>query len=110
MPSTRSGWPSWWNFLVRWLDLTALTVALGTVAVTGRVLSPATTLVPVARRRALTIGVAAGLVGFCSAISTPFLRTPRGRRRLRGPGRATLAGLGGTSWADSGRSTGPPSR
>lgn len=91
-------WPGWPTLALRWLDLLALTVALGAVTISGRILRRADRVAPGARVRALRIGAAVGFLGVLSASVTPFLRTPRGPGDL-GPWVGAVAdSLIGTQW------------
>jgi copper transport protein len=68
--------PGWPTLLVRWLDLGALLVALGAVAMSGRVLARSAAIVPGARARAVALGAVAAGVGLAASVVTPFLRNP----------------------------------
>ena len=98
VPSAASSLPGWPTLLVRWLDLGALMVALGAVAVSGSVLARSAAIVPGARTRAIALGAAACLVGLASSVVTPFLRTPRGAEGVGSWVDAVLSGLTGTPW------------
>lgn len=76
-PAAASTWPAWGALLARWLALAGLLVALGAVAVTGRVLGAARLPAPDAVRRACLVGAAACGAAVAGAVGEALQRTPR---------------------------------
>ena len=86
------------GLLLRWLDLSAIMLAIGALAVSGRVFGSMGEIGNTPRRRSRFIGaLAAGAAVVTGAIS-PFLLTQRGGSSLGLWFDATWATLTGTSW------------
>jgi copper transport protein len=98
VPSTASGRPGLTVVLMGWLHLSALLLALGAVAVTGRVLTRGAPAAPGLRRRGVAVGAAACVIGLVPTILTPFLRTPRAAEPLTSWADATLTTVLDTRW------------
>ena len=98
VPSAASGWPGSTSLLMRWVYLAALLVALGAVAVSGRVLARCLPVAPAARRRGIAVGAAACALGLVPTVVTPFLRTPRAAEPFASWADATLTTVRDTRW------------
>ncbi|WP_372735538.1 copper resistance CopC/CopD family protein [Nocardioides sp.] len=96
-PSAASSWPGWPTLISRAVDLLAISIAIGVVVVTGRVLDR-TQHGRAATARALRIGSWACWFGVVSALVTPFARTPRAREPVGSWLDASLETLLGTRW------------
>ena len=77
LPAPGSGLPAAAVLVVRWLDLVALLVAIGALAVSGRVLGSLGDVGRPARRRVRKVGALASLAVVGTGILTPFVRTLR---------------------------------
>ena len=86
------------RLMLRWLDLSAIIVAIGALAVSGRVLGSMGEAGNLARRRARFIGALAAGVAVISGAITPFLLAPRGGSSLGVWFDATWATLTDTPW------------
>jgi copper transport protein len=69
--------PGPFGFVVRWLDLAALVLLIGGMAVAGRVLTPLGAAAAAPLRRARAIARVAVLVTLVTGAVMPFVRTPR---------------------------------
>lgn len=90
--------PNGTEVLVRWIDLTAIMLAIGALAVSGRVLGSLGGASARLRCRAGYIGAGAAGLAFVSGVVTPFLRVPRGGLSFGAWFDATWGTLTGTSW------------
>lgn len=77
LPSAGSAVPAGPLVAVRWLDLSAIMLAIGALAVSGRVLEALGRAGRRPRRQARTIAVTASFVAVYAGLLTPFLRTRR---------------------------------
>lgn len=98
VPSTGDTLPGTPSLLMRWLDLSALMLAVGALAVSGRVLGSMGAAGEAPGRRARYIGAMAAGVGVVTGAITAFLRVPRGGRDLRGWFEATWSTMTSTDW------------
>jgi copper transport protein len=97
--SSGAGLPDADTVGIRWLDLTCLLLAIGAIAVTGRVLRErAPGRLAAARRQALVVGIGATLVALGAGAAAAVQRTPRDGLSWRAWGSAVAEGLGGTPW------------
>ncbi|MFC5177133.1 copper resistance CopC/CopD family protein [Nocardioides taihuensis] len=97
-PAAASTWPGWDALLSRWLALSGLLVAVGAVAVTGRVLEAARLPAAGAVRRALLLGAAACGVAVLGAVGEALQRTPRAAEGTTSWLAAVVANVVGTRW------------
>lgn len=97
-PSAGSDLPEAPGLLLRWLDLSAIMLAIGALAVSGRVLGSMGETGSAPRRRARLIGALAAGVAVVSGAITPFLRTHRDGSSLGGWVDTVWATLTGTPW------------
>ncbi len=97
VPSGSGGLPDAPGFLLRSLDLTALLLAFGALAVSGRVLGSMGEVGRRPRDRARRIGAFATAAVVVTGALTPFVRTPRGGS-LGAWTREIWATLTGTPW------------
>ncbi|TFC02003.1 hypothetical protein E3O32_12275 [Cryobacterium mannosilyticum] len=86
------------GLILRWLDLSAIMLAIGALAVSGRVFDSMGEIGNTLRRRALVIGALAVCVAVVTGAITPFLLTQRGGSSLGLWFDATWATLTGTPW------------
>ena len=77
VPAQGAALPGLPLLLLRWLDLLALMVMIGSIAVSGRVLGALGVLGAGPRRRVRRIAVAAAVAAFYAGLLTPFIRTMR---------------------------------
>jgi len=84
--------------LLRWIDLSAIMLAIGAVVVSGRVFGPIGGLGASPRRRSLVVGALAMCVAVVSGAVAPFLLTQRGGSSLGEWFATTWATLAGTEW------------
>ncbi len=77
VPAAGGGLPPVPVLLLRWLDLTALLVAIGALAVSGRVLDSLGQLGRRPRRLARTVGLVSVVASVYAGLITPFIRTQR---------------------------------
>jgi copper transport protein len=96
--SADSGLPEAPGLLLRWLDLSAIMLAIGALAVSGRVFGSMGEIGNTPRRRSRLIGALAAGVAVVSGAITPFLLTQRGGSPLGLWFDATWATLTGTPW------------
>ncbi|GAA2159164.1 hypothetical protein GCM10009826_24400 [Humibacillus xanthopallidus] len=75
VPATSGALPGWPTVVVRWADLLAILLAVGALAVGGRVIGALGERTPRLRRRAAVVGALAATGAFLSGWVTPFLRT-----------------------------------
>lgn len=98
LPSADSSLPGSPLLAVHWLDLSALMMAIGALAVSGRVLASLGEAAHRAQRLARTTAVAASVAAVYAGLLTPFLRT----RPAGNPADVwlteTWATLAGTPW------------
>ena len=83
---------------IRWIDLSFMMIAIGALAVSGRVLGSLGERAPRLSQRAGYIGAGAASIALVTGILTPFVRTPRGGLSLGAWFDATWGTLSGTSW------------
>lgn len=96
--SAVGGIPGAPGLLFRWIDLSAIMLAIGAVAVSGRVFGSMGEMGHAPRRRARFIGALAAGVAVVSGAITPFLLT-QGAGSSLGPWfDAAWAALAGTAW------------
>jgi copper transport protein len=100
VPASGTGLPDASTVGVRWLDLGALLVAIGAVAVAGRVLRPRDDgPLAATRRRALLVGLGATLLALVSGtVTAVLLRPPREGMPSRAWAAGVLDGVTGTPW------------
>ena len=98
VPAGEDGLPPAPDFLLRWLDLSAIMLAIGALAVSGRVLGSMGSSGDSPLRRARTIAALAAGIAVLSGAITPLLRTPRGGGSLGFWLDTTWASLTGTPW------------
>lgn len=96
-----NGLPDTLDLVFRWVELSALMLVVGALAVSGRVLGSMGGLGNGPRRRAYRIGAIAGTVAVITAVATPYLRVPRGGDSLQGWSEAAWTLVSGTSWGQS---------
>jgi copper transport protein len=77
LPASGSGLPGAALLLVRWLDLGSMLLAIGALAVSGRVLGSLGAVGRPVRRRVRKIGAVASLAVVGTGLLTPFVRTLR---------------------------------
>jgi copper transport protein len=92
------GLPSGRNLLLRWLDLSAIMLVIGSLAVSGRVLGSIGPAGETPRRRARHFGAMAAGAAVVLGVITPFVRMPHGGSSLGDWFEATWATLAGTAW------------
>ena len=98
--STIEGIPAAPELILRWIDLSAIMLVIGALAVSGRVFGSMGELGSTPRRQSILIGtVAAGVAVIAGAI-TPFLLTQRGGGTIGAWFDATSATLTGTPWGN----------
>ncbi|WP_346386914.1 copper resistance protein CopC [Nocardioides sp.] len=85
-------------FLLRWIDLTAIMLAIGALVVSGRVLGSLGAAGVAPRRRACSMGALAVGVAVITGAITPLVSTQRGGRALDAWWDATWSTLTDTSW------------
>ena len=86
------------GLILRWLDLSAIMLAIGALAASGRVFDSMGEIGNTLRRRARVIGALAACAAVVSGAITPFLLTQRGGSSLGLWFDATWATLTGTPW------------
>jgi copper transport protein len=96
--SSAGGIPDSSGLLLRWMALSAIMLAIGAVAVSGRVLSSLGEMGIAPRRRSLVVGVLAIGVAVVSGAVSPFLLTQRGGSSLGEWFDTTVATLTGSEW------------
>ncbi len=97
-PSGGDGLPPAPELLLRWLDLSAIMLAIGALAVSGRVLGSIGAVGDAPLQRARTIGALAAGAAIATGAITPLLRTPRGGSSLGVWFDTTWTTLAGTPW------------
>lgn len=97
-PAAASTWPGWAALLSRWLALAGLLVAVGAVAVTGRVLEAARLPAAGAVRRALLVGAVACGVAVLGAVGEALQRTPRAAEGTASWLAAVVGNVADTRW------------
>jgi len=96
--SAAGGLPDLPGLLIRWIDLSAIILCIGAIAVSGRVLGSLGETGTAPRRRALRIGTLAAGIAVVTGALTPFLLTQPGGGSLGDWFDATGATLTGTPW------------
>lgn len=96
--SAVGGIPAAPELILRWIDLSAIMLVIGALAVSGRVLGSMGERGNAPRRRAIFIGTLAAGVAVISGAITPFLLTQRGGSSPGAWFDATSATLTGTPW------------
>ncbi|CAN5455487.1 hypothetical protein BH10ACT6_BH10ACT6_13850 [soil metagenome] len=96
-PST-GGFPGLSGPLLRWIDLSAIILAIGAVAVSGRVFGAMGASGVVPRRRSISIGAVAASTAVISGAVTPLFLVQRGDSSLGAWVDVTWATLIGTGW------------
>ncbi|TFC22973.1 copper resistance CopC/CopD family protein [Cryobacterium glucosi] len=96
--SAAGGLPDLPGLLIRWIDLSAIILGIGAIAVSGRVLGSMGAAGTAPRRRSLLIGALATGVAVVTGALTPFLLTQPGGGSLGDWFDATWATLTGTPW------------
>ncbi|MDJ0323685.1 copper resistance protein CopC [Cryobacterium sp. PH31-AA6] len=96
--SSGAGIPDAPGLLLRWIDLSAIMLVIGALAVSRRVFVSMGEMGVILRRRAIFIGVLAAGVAVVSGALTPFLLTPRGGSSLGSWYDATWVTLTVTPW------------
>lgn len=96
--STGGGLPSTPGLVLRWLDLSAIMLAIGAVAVSGRVLGSMGVASTGPRRRAQLIGASAAGVAVVTGALTPLMRTHSAGISVGSWFEATRVTLVGTPW------------
>jgi copper transport protein len=86
------------GLLLRWIDLSAIMLAIGAVVVSGRVFGSMGEMGNSPRRRSLVVGTLALCVAVVSGAVAPFLLTQRGGSSLGEWFGTTWATLVGTEW------------
>ena len=86
------------DLILRWLDLSAIMLAIGGVVVAARVFGPLGEKATAARRRAIVLGTLGAGVAVASGAITPFLLTQRGGGSWGEWFDATWATLSDTGW------------
>jgi copper transport protein len=86
--------------LLRWIDLSAIILAIGAVVVSGRVFGSMGEMGTTPRLRSLFIGSLAAGVAVASGVITPLFVTQRGESTLGEWFATTLAILIGTGWGN----------
>ena len=100
VPAVNDRFPGAPALLLRWLDLAAIMLAIGALAVSGRVLRSMPTTGSAALRRARRIGAFAACVAVVSGAMTPFVRAPRAGSSVGVWFDTTWATLTGTPWGN----------
>jgi copper transport protein len=88
------------GLLLRWLDLSAIMLAIGALAVSGRVFGSMGEIGATPRQRSRFIGALAAGVAVVTGAITPFVLTQRGGSSLGLWFDATWATLTGTPWGN----------
>ncbi|WP_024288503.1 copper resistance protein CopC [Cellulomonas sp. KRMCY2] len=96
--STGGGLPSAPGLVLRWLDLSAIMLAIGALTVSGHTLGSMDVAGRVPRRRALLIGASAAGVALVTGAITPLLRTYGAGTSVGLWLDATRVTLVGTAW------------
>ena len=98
--AAEDGLPGAPGLVLRWLDLAAIMLAIGALAVSGRVLRSLGAAGAVPLQRARTIGAAAAGVAVISGAISPFLRVPRAGASLGGWADNIWVTLTATPWGN----------
>lgn len=96
--STAEGIPAAPELMLRWIDLSAIMLVIGALAVSGRVFGSMGESGKTPRRRSIFIGTLAAGVAVLGGALAPFLLTQRGGSSLGAWFEATAATLTGTPW------------
>jgi copper transport protein len=86
------------EFLLRWLDLAALVLVIGALAVSGRVLGSTAAHRATVREHVWYVGFTAAVVAVLTGAMTPFYRVPRGDGALSAWVSTTWSTLTSTEW------------
>ncbi len=101
VPAAGAGFPGLPELLLRWVDLAAIMLAIGALAVSGRVLGSIPGTAGAARRRARSVAALAAGVAVISGAETPLLRTYRGGAPLDVWLESTRDTLTSTPWGQA---------
>ena len=97
-PSASAGFPQPSNLLLRWVELSAVMLAIGAMAVSGRVLVSIGPVGGASLRRALWIGAVAACVAVVAGAISPFFKEAHAGLSVGAWFDATRATLTATAW------------